>query len=204
MNRGIFLQKHPWKRCDDFGFPMSPVDSQFNKDISRILLTSTEESLAQVKCDSTFENACEHGASPTIQCGNVLDVSVNLNRRQLSPSVSYDEVNSRVSKNGANLTHREQRKNGIKKECEVDRSPSPADALYVVTAETDVVVAQFKNILMEAVRRRVFNLPRENLPDLSKRSFQAKSVNNERKSGHVGILFSGGIDSIVLAALADR
>ena len=75
------------------------------------------------------------------------------------------------------------------------------------------VVEQFANVLMEAVRRRVFNLPRitetcttsgklqDNVTDDDKET--VVGVGNKTRS-NVGILFSGGLDSIVLAALADR
>ena len=75
------------------------------------------------------------------------------------------------------------------------------------------VVEQFANVLMEAVRRRVFNLPRitetcitsgklqDNVSDDEKET--VVGVGNKTRS-NVGILFSGGLDSIVLAALADR
>lgn len=77
------------------------------------------------------------------------------------------------------------------------------------------VVEQFANVLMEAVRRRIFNLPRRTITDgcisTGKRQDNVSAdekgtvvgVQNKRRS-NVGILFSGGLDSIVLAALADR
>ncbi|XP_053554525.1 asparagine synthetase domain-containing protein 1 [Bombina bombina] len=54
-------------------------------------------------------------------------------------------------------------------------------------------VKLFINVLSEAVRRRVLNLPRHH---------GYSTIENERKA-NVAILFSGGIDSMILAALAD-
>ena len=75
------------------------------------------------------------------------------------------------------------------------------------------VVEQFSNILMEAVRKRVLNLPRRAKSKSCIATVQGNDsadeketrvcVGNESRS-NVGILFSGGLDSIVLAALADR
>jgi hypothetical protein len=75
------------------------------------------------------------------------------------------------------------------------------------------VVEQFSNILMEAVRKRVLNLPRRvkskcciatvHGNDSADEKETRLCVGNESRS-NVGILFSGGLDSIVLAALADR
>ena len=77
------------------------------------------------------------------------------------------------------------------------------------------VVEQFAKVLMEAVRRRVFNLPRKTKTESCRSSGAAQrnysageekaSMCVENKSScNVGILFSGGLDSIVLAALADK
>ena len=75
------------------------------------------------------------------------------------------------------------------------------------------VVEQFANVLMEAVRKRVLNLPRRvksksciatvHGNDSADEKETRVCVGNESRS-NVGILFSGGLDSIVLAALADR
>ncbi|CAB4013167.1 Hypothetical predicted protein, partial [Paramuricea clavata] len=75
------------------------------------------------------------------------------------------------------------------------------------------VVEQFANILMEAVRRRVLNLPRKAKSKSCIATVHGNDSANERDTrlcvgnesrSNVGILFSGGLDSIVLAALADR
>ena len=76
------------------------------------------------------------------------------------------------------------------------------------------VVEQFANVLMEAVRRRVFNLPRRTITetcivtgeiqDNISVDKKEKALGVENTGSNVGILFSGGLDSIVLAALADR
>lgn len=63
------------------------------------------------------------------------------------------------------------------------------------------VMQQFLSVLETAVRKRVFNIPRRHLMDKS----CCKTVEDEDgQSSKVGILFSGGIDSVVLTALADR
>ena len=80
------------------------------------------------------------------------------------------------------------------------------------------VVEQFAKVLMQAVRRRVFNLPRKTktescrLNGATQRSYSGGTAGEEKpslcvknkSSCNVGILFSGGLDSIVLAALADK
>ncbi|XP_078084676.1 asparagine synthetase domain-containing protein 1 isoform X2 [Mustelus asterias] len=60
------------------------------------------------------------------------------------------------------------------------------------------IVHQFINVLSESVRRRVLFLPRcQNHPNCS----DQLTVSDEAK---VAILFSGGVDSMVLSALADH
>ena len=72
---------------------------------------------------------------------------------------------------------------------------------------------RFMAVLGEAVRKRVWNLPRSNSDSVTS-SFssgitsEATSFTSlsgvQRKDARVGILFSGGIDSMMLAALADK
>eukprot|EP00794_Sanderia_malayensis_P007908 gene7908-8762_t len=72
----------------------------------------------------------------------------------------------------------------------------------------DFYAKNFMIILKEATRRRVYNLPR----DGDKVQINAKPGNldlmncesNTLKAPKVGILFSGGIDCMTLAAMADR
>ena len=72
------------------------------------------------------------------------------------------------------------------------------------------VVEQFAKVLMEAVRRRVFNLPRKATlescrPTAVLEENGSEVIAGEKKANcNIGILFSGGLDSIVLAALADK
>ena len=75
------------------------------------------------------------------------------------------------------------------------------------------LVTQFVEILTAAVRKRVFNLPRGKVTDTCHHEDCEKTENcsrqcckkpQHRKGSKVGILFSGGLDSMVLAALADR
>lgn len=72
---------------------------------------------------------------------------------------------------------------------------------------------KFVTVLGEAVRKRVFNLPRIKSNSVSlglqeaSSSLTAKeksSLETKDKDARVGILFSGGIDSMMIAALADR
>ena len=82
----------------------------------------------------------------------------------------------------------------------------------------DYYAAYFMRFLENATMRRVFNLPRENCVccteidnDICAKS---KDVDQQKCSGcpsclasngaKIGLLFSGGIDSMVLAAMADR
>ena len=72
---------------------------------------------------------------------------------------------------------------------------------------------RFIAVLGEAVRKRVWNLPRSNSDSVTS-SFssgitsEANSFTSlagvQRKDARVGVLFSGGIDSMMLAALADK
>ena len=72
---------------------------------------------------------------------------------------------------------------------------------------------KFITVLGEAVKKRVFNLPRIKSNSISlglqetSSSLTAKeksSLETKDKGARVGILFSGGIDSMMIAALADR
>ena len=72
---------------------------------------------------------------------------------------------------------------------------------------------KFITVLGEAVKKRVFNLPRIKSNSISlglqetSSSLTAKeksSVETKDKDARVGILFSGGIDSMMIATLADR
>lgn len=83
--------------------------------------------------------------------------------------------------------------------------PSPDNKLNIHLLEH--YSSHFMEILEEATRRRVFNLPRERTNLDRKQTSQqdeACQSNLEGKNAKVGILFSGGIDSMVLAAMADR
>ncbi|KAM5152427.1 asparagine synthetase domain-containing protein 1 isoform 2-T2 [Mantella aurantiaca] len=64
----------------------------------------------------------------------------------------------------------------------------------LISEDHNTNIQLFVNVLSEAVRRRVLNLPRLH---------QSLSSAPERQA-NVAILFSGGIDSMMLAALADR
>ncbi|NXV19717.1 ASND1 protein, partial [Cepphus grylle] len=60
------------------------------------------------------------------------------------------------------------------------------------------LVHQFIDVLNEAVKRRVLSLFREQ----DQKTREVPSVSNRK--AHVAVLFSGGIDSMVIAALADK
>ena len=70
----------------------------------------------------------------------------------------------------------------------------------------------FIEVLGNAVRKRVWNLPRtcSNLYSFNSSSGSAYEANSstssevQQKDARVGILFSGGIDSMMIAALADK
>lgn len=71
---------------------------------------------------------------------------------------------------------------------------------------------KFIVVLGNAVRKRVWNLPRTN-SDLVSSNFSSGSTSEtkkftssgvQHKDARVGILFSGGIDSMMIAALADK
>lgn len=64
---------------------------------------------------------------------------------------------------------------------------------------------KFLAVLGEAVKKRVFNLPRTESDPVSQGSQEASSnLPLQMKDARVGILFSGGIDSMMIAALADK
>ncbi|KAL9951054.1 hypothetical protein ACROYT_G043647 [Oculina patagonica] len=65
---------------------------------------------------------------------------------------------------------------------------------------------KFITVLGDAVRKRVWNLPRTCSNSVLSTSEANSSASSERqhKDARVGILFSGGIDSMMIAALADR
>ncbi|NWH21826.1 ASND1 protein, partial [Grus americana] len=60
------------------------------------------------------------------------------------------------------------------------------------------IVHQFIDVLNEAVKRRVLSVCR----DEDQKTREIPSMSN--KKAHVAVLFSGGIDSMVIAALADK
>ncbi|NXW28444.1 ASND1 protein, partial [Phaetusa simplex] len=60
------------------------------------------------------------------------------------------------------------------------------------------LVCQFIDVLNEAVKRRVLSLFREQ----DQKTREVPSMSNRK--AHVAVLFSGGIDSMVIAALADK
>ncbi len=73
----------------------------------------------------------------------------------------------------------------------------------------DYYMKNFMIILEEATRRRVYNLPRDEDLECSESSEETRVGNldcdkRKRKRPKVGILFSGGIDCMTLAAMADR
>ncbi|KAK1789171.1 hypothetical protein P4O66_015115 [Electrophorus voltai] len=64
---------------------------------------------------------------------------------------------------------------------------------FLKSAEKREMVGSFIGVLSEAVRRRVQCLP-----------LQDTAAQDTNKAAHVAILFSGGIDSMILAVLADH
>ncbi|NWX42184.1 ASND1 protein, partial [Steatornis caripensis] len=83
-----------------------------------------------------------------------------------------------------------------------------SDNIHMVSVETlqgflaeehkKKLVHQFIDVLSEAVKRRVLSLFR----DEDQKTREVPSVSNRK--AHVAVLFSGGIDSMVIAALADK
>ncbi|XP_032494306.1 asparagine synthetase domain-containing protein 1 [Phocoena sinus] len=70
--------------------------------------------------------------------------------------------------------------------------------VFLTDGHMKEVVQQFIDVLSIAVKRRVLCLPRdENLT-------QSEVLNTSNRKANVAILFSGGIDSMVIAVLADR
>ncbi|XP_051871748.1 asparagine synthetase domain-containing protein 1 [Pristis pectinata] len=70
--------------------------------------------------------------------------------------------------------------------------------MYLSDEHKKKIVHQFIDILSESVRQRVLFLPRNQNPS----DCAAHVINSEKAK--VAILFSGGVDSMVLSALADR
>ncbi len=69
----------------------------------------------------------------------------------------------------------------------------------------DFIVENFFNKLKESVMKRVSNLPRLCKACATDRDGQVKKFTSNEKCEHakLAVLFSGGVDSSVLAALAD-
>ncbi|GCC32387.1 asparagine synthetase domain-containing protein 1 [Chiloscyllium punctatum] len=106
-------------------------------------------------------------------------VSVFLNGSKLFPIVPITPMNYSV--------------------CETHTSSCEASSVNVesfLSDEKKILVHKFINVLSESVRRRVLFLPRCQIPTSSQFTISTKAK--------VAILFSGGVDSMVLAALADH
>ncbi|KFP69284.1 Asparagine synthetase domain-containing protein 1, partial [Acanthisitta chloris] len=69
---------------------------------------------------------------------------------------------------------------------------------FLAEEQKKKLVHQFIDVLSEAVKRRVLSLIRAQ----GQKTREAPSMSN--KKAHVAVLFSGGIDSMVIAALADK
>ena len=65
--------------------------------------------------------------------------------------------------------------------------------------EGSKMVHTFLSVLKQAIERRVLNLPLVDNPAIKEDSSKAGRVTGS----NLGILFSGGVDSVVMAALAD-
>ena len=90
--------------------------------------------------------------------------------------------------------------------CDLQENPPSYDSILNIHL-LEYYSSSFMEILEEATRRRVFNLPRERSDfDRERTSHQDETCQSsvEGKTAKVGLLFSGGIDSMVLAAMADR
>ena len=86
-----------------------------------------------------------------------------------------------------------------------ENPPTFDDRLNILLLE--LYSSNFMEILEEATRRRVFNLPRGRTRfDRAITSHHEEACQSSLggKTAKVGLLFSGGIDSMVLAAMADR
>lgn len=82
----------------------------------------------------------------------------------------------------------------------ISRSPLTRETLrvFLTDGHTKEVVQQFIGVLSTAVKRRVLCLPRdENLAP-------SEVLKTSNRKANVAVLFSGGIDSMVIAALADH
>ncbi|XP_036279070.1 asparagine synthetase domain-containing protein 1 [Pipistrellus kuhlii] len=79
------------------------------------------------------------------------------------------------------------------------RSPPAGGPLRAMLADghTREVAGRLLAVLSGAVRRRVLCLPREDLPPRA-------ALQPRGRKAEVAVLFSGGVDSMVIAALADR
>ncbi|NXJ79458.1 ASND1 protein, partial [Trogon melanurus] len=69
---------------------------------------------------------------------------------------------------------------------------------FLVEEHKKKLVGQFIDVLSEAVKRRVLSLVR----DEDQKTGEVPSMSNRK--AHVAVLFSGGVDSMVIAALADK
>ena len=96
-----------------------------------------------------------------------------------------------------------------KTELDLNEADPPGSDTELYRELLNYYVTYFQYFLETATTRRVFNLPREDCinSESIKQDLDARTKNtNDRtpKAAKVGILFSGGIDSMVLAAVADK
>lgn len=111
------------------------------------------------------------------------------------------DINEEGTKLSSNLTITEECRH-----CNFLPTRSECDSCFKKTRD------KFIAVLGKAVRKRVWNLPRNSRDrhlvasvSSSGRIAEARSLETtEMQDARVGILFSGGIDSMMLAALADR
>ena len=82
----------------------------------------------------------------------------------------------------------------------ISRSPLTRETLQVFLTDghTKEVVQQFIDVLSIAVKRRVLCLPRD------EKLAPGEVLKTSNRKANVAVLFSGGVDSMVIAALADH
>lgn len=108
-------------------------------------------------------------------------VSVLLNESKLSPTAPITPMNCSIPDPGTD-----------KKSCATNID------MYLSDQHRKKIVHQFIDVLSESVRRRVLSLQRKQNPS----DFVADAMDSDKAK--IAILFSGGVDSMVLSALADR
>lgn len=197
------LTKYPWQHSSHGGDafsrgPKCPLHAAFNKELPTNISSSLPLLRSSERCDIQRESAGQGGFTDAATVASVAYCDTN------------DPPGDTDCKNNSGNIGLTQRVASL----EVPSASSEFEGCGLQECHVNPrLVTQFVEILTAAVRKRVFNLPRERGTETCHHEDCKKTENcscqccerpPHRKGSKVGILFSGGLDSMVLAALADR